>query len=96
MAKQKVFVPVPVSERLPEKDGLYIFIGGNGELDLWQIKDGQWWHGAWRYGELYLSKSITHWLEERELHIFTDEEADKLIAHVKLITFKSIDDILNE
>lgn len=59
MAKQKVFVPIPVSERLPE---------GNDYVYVVSMT------GACLIDCLPFEADVTHWLEEHELNVFTDEK----------------------
>lgn len=89
--KQKVYVPVPVSERLPPEfetvcfidkydypvHGYYCEIGSNKTFTL---------YGRCTYS---ISKDfdieegeITHWLEERELNVFTDEKLQTIIFNI--------------
>lgn len=97
--KTKVFVPVPVSERLPEKDPnkMYTFVDYGCPGGFYMVV-GCWYRERWEDSEATVIDPMdyTHWLEERELHVFTQEEADRLIAAVKKITFKSIDELISE
>lgn len=80
--KTKVFIPVPVSERLPEIEGQYFFLR---EMEP-KVKGMVMFSGdindplpftdmAYdKYSADEIIKNCTHWLEERELNVFTDEE----------------------
>lgn len=94
MAKQKVFVPVPVSERLP-KFSNYVSWG-------WS-KDNRTIYGKLEKNMYVRSYSnsrtglfdvtiFDYWLEERELNVLTDEELQGIVQGAKLAETFSVDD----
>ncbi|MCT4253027.1 hypothetical protein HZP37_18195 [Elizabethkingia anophelis] len=69
------FVKIPVSERLPEKEGCYPIIFKNTDI----IRD--YYHGNNVLSENFWKIHIEYWLEEKEDH---SEEMLSILEEVKL------------
>ncbi|MCT4252087.1 hypothetical protein HZP37_13410 [Elizabethkingia anophelis] len=96
------FVKIPVSERLPEKEGCYPIIFKNTDI----IRD--YYHGNNVLSENFWKIHIEYWLEEKEDH---SEEMLSILEDVKLFfqphphfaftddqesTLKQIEELINK
>lgn len=69
MKKIKIFIPVDVNERLPKEKNINTLINfSNGHTAIY--------FNIFLQGEFLDNKggTITHWLEEKEMYCFTEEE----------------------
>jgi hypothetical protein len=64
----KVFVPVSVDERLPDKEDRYsVIVDG--------VQESAYFNGKQFEFAVYMEKYITHWLEEKEnVYVLSEQE----------------------
>ena len=79
----KVFVPIEISDELPEKRGAQFCInpniGGMCKKDILVFHDyNKTWQDPFTPDESHPS----HWLKEKELYCFSKEELEKLLENV--------------
>lgn len=74
MKPTKVFVPVSVEERFPDKHDWY-FVKEN--IQGTSYPEGIQYDPE--YKEFLHDRNVTHWLEEREGYFLTKEELEKLL-----------------
>lgn len=93
MSKQKVFIEIPITSRLPEggKDVTWIKKDGKsiwGHINKSTFFNGKKFKNIISYlsieESMYIEKytkieEIVSWLEEKELNVFTDEELSELL-----------------
>ena len=76
--EQKVYLPVSVKKRRPEKDGFYYVIFKNGDEGNDWYKDGQWFSEE----QTAHPNEVTHYLKEQSLFVLDRGEMEELLKDV--------------